>query len=342
MIALLVFLGVSVQFLKTSLGMGWGLILSPVLLALSFEREAVVVSLLLCEFTGAVFSSAAHVWRGSVQLTVEAEEKVAAAERVPSESKQLIGVTDTSSPPPPSSVQQPDQPPIPAKRRRLSKDAMVVILLSSIASMGAAASVFVSTMSKQSKAMKVAIRLYIGAIIFAVGVFGIIAKIIIERRGRSKGNGQGVLQYRTWKVVLIGGITGFNKGISGSAAGPVVVNGLILSGRPARNAIGTAPFAEVAMTFVSSIGYLLVNLIREGGSKTLQYYSLVPPLLPGALLVIPFAACATKKIKNELLLIFVPILAIILGLFSLTQTILDVCGLWPHIGPHPHVESSSA
>lgn len=403
-------LALFVQLVKTAIGMGWGVIMSPVLLALNYDREIVVVSLLFCELITSFGSSIAHYVFNNVQLTRK-QEQLNNTRRKPKakgseitsliESNSLINENNAncashkSDPNNNDDVNDSnnivinnlddnkkalslqgkdtsitvrnkdditnseeddddsDSDTILPKEgtdccinsfRKLSVDTQIIIILSSLGAIGGIASVTVSSTSKQSNTAKFCIKLYVGISLITIGTFMFIAKVYKRKQLKRKGQKPGekssdnegsqddtiVNTIKIWKVLLIGVWTGFNKGISGSGGGPITVNGLVLSGRPERNAIGVAPFCEIIVCGICTISYFASNYVLEGFSGLGKYYSLVPPLLTGALPAIPIAAFITKHMKRKPLQIIIPFFAIFLGLFSIIQTSLDWYGYWPH------------
>eukprot|EP00727_Mastigamoeba_balamuthi_P006305 m51a1_g2295 hypothetical protein (321) ;mRNA; r:419787-420961 len=301
-----------VQWFKTMLGMGWGTVLSPVLLALSFERESVVVSLLLAEFTTSVCSATLHFIFKNVHLRARDEEKESLAPASPI----AKGPADRAEAGPAEASALP-------KPRFMTRDLAIVLILGIVGALGAVISTIVSAQAKQSKHFKFAIKLYIGIVILIMAV-AIAAAILLRRRASGT-------RFAWWKIVLLAVWSGFNKGISGGGSGPIVVTGLMLSGVPERHSIGVTPFSEILVCGVGSICYLVSNLILEGAAKTWTYYKLVPALLIGALPVIPFAAMTTKKVNKDHLKVFVAVFTLLLGLFSIIQTSLDYTKHWPKI-----------
>lgn len=397
-------LALFVQLVKTAIGMGWGVIMSPVLLALNYDREIVVVSLLFCELITSFGSSIAHYLFHNVQLTRK-QEKLYSIQPQPTEKSEITALIDPDSPlkesgesnnnnsnnsnedhengkGPSSAFQERaikrinSETSITIRKeidddddnngnernssnnnivnestncrlksfQRLSVDTQIIIILSTLGAIGGIASVTVSSTSKQSDTAKFCIKLYVGISLIVIGLFMFIAKMHkrkqLKKKARSVGGKNsedeegeddvGVNTIKIWKVLLIGAWTGFNKGISGSGGGPITVNGLVLSGRPERNAIGVAPFCEIIVCGICTVSYFVSNYVLEGLSGLIKYYSLVPPLLTGALPAIPIAAFITKHMKRKPLQIIIPFFAIFLGTFSIIQTTLDWYDLWPH------------
>ena len=64
------------------------------------------------------------------------------------------------------------------------------------------------------------------------------------------------------------------------------------------------------------------------GPLNIGNFSLAPYLLVGAVASTPFAALVTKKVSNNWLKAIVGVGTVVLGVFSLTRTILEFTGVW--------------
>jgi hypothetical protein len=109
--------------------------------------------------------------------------------------------------------------------------------------------------------------------------------IILLRRNR---------QFRfTWaKVVGLGLISSFNKGMSGGGYGPLVVSGQILSGCEAKHAVGCTSLAESLVCLVALIGFAVSGVFPGVG--------LAVPVVIGAMLSAPCAAAMTRFLDSKL------------------------------------------
>lgn len=61
------------------------------------------------------------------------------------------------------------------------------------------------------------------------------------------------------KIMLLGVVSSFNKALSGGGFGPVVVSGLVLSGRESKKAIGTTDFAEAPICIMAFLVWIMIN-----------------------------------------------------------------------------------
>ncbi|BAS28098.1 sulfite exporter TauE/SafE family protein [Limnochorda pilosa] len=118
------------------------------------------------------------------------------------------------------------------------------------------------------------LTLYIGAMVTLIRV-----RILLM------GNRQ--ISFSWPRIIGIGLLAAFNKGLSGGGYGPLVTGGQLLSGQ-ARNAVGITSLAEAAICLVAVVGYAL-----SGAAPDL---ALAPYLLFGALLSTPVSAMIVREL----------------------------------------------
>jgi len=119
----------------------------------------------------------------------------------------------------------------------------------------------------------------------------------------------------SWKkIVFLGVIASFNKGMSGGGYGPVVTGGQILSGVEGKSAVGITSLAEGLTCLVGIITYVLVL-------KNPLDLRLAPWIIIGAVLSVPFSAKSVKLISTKKLKLMIAALTIILGIFTLVKTL---------------------
>ncbi|MFC1794856.1 sulfite exporter TauE/SafE family protein [Planctomycetota bacterium] len=118
----------------------------------------------------------------------------------------------------------------------------------------------------------------------------------------------------SWKkMIAVGVLSAFNKGMSGGGFGPVVTSGQIIAGRDGKSAIGATTFAEAPICIAGFLTFLL--------TKGISNWNLVIFLSIGALLGAPLGALLTSKLKSEKRLrIILAILTLILGTWTLIRT----------------------
>ena len=231
------------EFVDSSLGMGYGTSLAPILLLMGFEPLQVVPAILFSEFVTGFTSAFFHHTVKNVDF------------------------------------------------KPGNRDAKVAFVLSSFSVVGTIIAVFLAV-KLPSEILKIAI----GAIVFSMGLF-IIATF--NRKPRF-----------TWrKIVVVGTVASFNKGLSGGGYGPLVMGGQLLSGIDVKNAVGITSLAEGVTCFIGIVFYFILG-------KTADWV-LVPWLMAGAILSVPFAVHTLKSLTEKKAKILIAIIMLILGLLTL-------------------------
>lgn len=235
-------------YIDSTLGMGYGTALAPILLLLGFNPLQVVPAILLSQLIIGLFIALLHNKVGNVNFGAgKGHFRIAS-----------------------------------------------VLTACSIAGVFAAVFIAISLPT-------IILKAYIGILVLVIG--------LVMLFGKNK-------QYAfSWKNIIgLGILSAFNKGISGGGYGPVVVNGQILSGVDGKNAIGITTLAKGLTCLAGVIAYLLI--------KSMVDWSLVPYLLIGALVSLPFSALTVKKIKVKKLKLAVGIFTVILGVVTLINILL--------------------
>jgi uncharacterized membrane protein YfcA len=153
------------------------------------------------------------------------------------------------------------------------------------------------------------LNLYIGLLTLFLGIF-MFLKYCKKKRLMN------VKQVSSWKMVLIGGLVGFNKALSGEGFGPISTASLALAGYEPRKCIGSTTLSKGVVCLVGFTCYLVLN-----GMHSINW-SLVASLIFGSLLAIYPAVYTTIKIPRKTLGIFVSIAIIFLGIFTLVRLII--------------------
>jgi uncharacterized membrane protein YfcA len=221
----LALLAFACEFVDSSLGMGYGTTLTPILLLLGWELKIIVPVVLLSEFLTGLTAGGFHHVLGNVDFKLR------------------------------------------------SRDSKIVAVLAGAGVFGALVAVQFLTRVPGFWA-----KLYFGLMITAMGL------VILLRRNGS---------YRfSWaKVVGLGLISSFNKGMSGGGYGPLVVGGQVLSGCDAKNAVGCTSLAESLVCFVALIGFAVSGVHPTG--------MLTVPIVMGAMLSAPCAAAMTRYLDSR-------------------------------------------
>lgn len=118
----------------------------------------------------------------------------------------------------------------------------------------------------------------------------------------------------SWKkMVAVGVLSAFNKGLSGGGFGPVVTSGQVIAGRDGKSSIGATTFAEAPICFAGFLTFVITKGISD--------WNLVVLLSMGALLGAPLGALLTSKFKSEKKIkIILGTLTLLLGIWILIRT----------------------
>jgi len=148
------------------------------------------------------------------------------------------------------------------------------------------------------------LKLYIGVLVLAMGVF-----VMIKHRTTNT---------FSWKrLVGIGFLASFNKGISGGGYRAFMVSGQILSGINAKSSVGITSLTEGITCSAGVLAYFLAGQT--------DYWRLVPPLLVGSLIAVPLSVYTVKKIHPRNFTLITGMATAFLG----TLTLIKITGdLW--------------
>jgi uncharacterized membrane protein YfcA len=174
-----------------------------------------------------------------------------------------------------------------------SPDAKVVFILAICGVVGALVGVFAAV-----NVPKVALEIYIGAMVLTIGI------VILMQR-----NQEIMLSWK--RLIAIGLLGSFNKGISGGGYIPLVTGGQIISGREAKSSVGSTTLAVTFICAVSFLGYVLI----EGDI----YWTLVAAASIGSVIAAPFAAMMVKRIDSKKLKIAIGIGTSLLGALTVAK-----------------------
>ncbi|MFC1486004.1 sulfite exporter TauE/SafE family protein [Candidatus Latescibacterota bacterium] len=266
--ALIVILAFFCEYIDSAIGMGYGTIMSPVLLMMGFEPLTVVPSILLSELVTGFLAGFTHHSMGNIYLMP----------RTMNISRILLGLRRMG-------IFRGFSYGIPLHLK-------IVLLLGVMSLSGTVLAVFLAT-SLPARMVK----LYIGAMILAIGVV-ILATMRLN------------LAFSWRRIVVLGLISSFNKGISGGGYGPVVTGGQLLAGVDPRNTIGITSLSE-ALTCIGGVALYLVSSSVD--------WLLAPYLILGAVLSLPFATLTVKIARTRSIRFTVGVLTIVLGIYTLWQ-----------------------
>ena len=235
------------ELIDSSLGMGYGTTLTPILLIAGFNPLEIVPCVLLSELITGLAAGIAHHKAGNVNFS------------------------------------------------RGSIDLKIALVLATCSIVGAALAVLVAI-----NISKFCLNMYIGVLVL---VMGIIILLTLNKN----------FKFSWKKIIGLGSIAAFNKGMSGGGYGPVVTGGQILSGINGNNAVGITSLAEGLTCIVGVFVFLISSQVIDWG--------LAPSLVIGAVLSVPFSAFIVKKISTKALKITIGLLTFILGLYTLIKVL---------------------
>jgi uncharacterized membrane protein YfcA len=172
----------------------------------------------------------------------------------------------------------------------------VVVLLLSATIVGATSSVFTAKILPRQW-----VSLYIGIMVVAMGL---LILILFNRR----------FAYSWKKIVGLGFLGSFNKGLTGGGYGPLVVSGQLLSGVDGKNAIGITSLAEGVTCVLGVLTYFFV-------AKTVVDWRLAPFITLGAICSVPLSVKSVKIIPPKALKVLIAVLTIILGTVTILKTL---------------------
>jgi len=236
------------EFVDSTLGMGYGTTLAPMLLLLGWNPHQVVPAILLSELlTGAAAAGAHHA----------------------------VGNADLS---------------------RGGRQRTVGVVLGVCGTVGAAGAVLV--------AVRIApwlMKLWVGGIVTAMGI------LVLLTSGRR--------QAFSWsRLVGLGVVASFNKGLSGGGYGPLLTSGQIVSGVEERAAVACTSLAESITCGVALLMYLF---LKKGIS-----WPLALPLVVGGLASVPLAAWTVRASTRRTVRQAVGLATLLLGGATILSTVL--------------------
>ena len=146
---------------------------------------------------------------------------------------------------------------------------------------------------------KWALTTYIGILVLSMGVV-LLSKLKFEF---------------TWKKILgIGILSSFNKGLSGGGFGPVVTSGQVISGNNSKNSIATTTMSETPVCLTGFAVYFLTVGFSD--------WTFLFVLMVGSVIAAPLGAHFTSKMNEEKIRPLLGILAVGLGIWTLAKVFL--------------------
>ncbi len=263
------------EYMDSTLGMGYGTTMTPVLMLFGFTPLQIVPAVLLSELITGVLSGSMHHREGNVNFHF----KVLDFQRM-KDSLRLPG---------------PVNPDHHTYGIQISTHLKVVLLLLSATILGSTSAVFTAKILPKQWT-----SLYISVMVIAMGV------LIIACFNRQ-------FAYSWKKIVGLGLLASFNKGLTGGGYGPLVVSGQMLSGVEGKNAIGITSLAEGITCALGVVIYLFAG-------KNSMDWRLAAVIITGAVCSVPFSVKSVKILNPKLLKGMIAFLTIVLGVITLIKT----------------------
>ncbi|MBW2040119.1 MAG: sulfite exporter TauE/SafE family protein [Deltaproteobacteria bacterium] len=261
------FISFCAEYIDSSIGMGYGTTLTPILLLMGFSPLQIVPAILLSEFISGILAAFLHQGAGNVFFDFRRDDEHRIAKALGN-----LGYMPRS------------------------KDSKVALVLVMCSVTGVIAAVFVAL-----NLPVFYLKLYIGILVLTMG-------IIVMMKHKTKIN-------FSWKRIMgIGILASFNKGMSGGGYGPLIVSGQILSGVDTKSSIGITALAEGATCFVGVLTYFVIGTHVD--------WVLAPYLVIGSLISVPLSVYTVKKMPVKEFTLIIGLAATVLGILTLVKLII--------------------
>ena len=249
-VLLLFFISYFCEYIDSSLGMGYGTTLTPLLLTFGAVRQEIVPVILLSELLTGFFAGIEHHRQGNVDL----------------------------------------------RKNKNIKTAFLILTVPSVVGV-----MIATVLSSQLKTMgQHYANLYIGIMILAIGIYLIYShyfrKIVFKSISKPR-------------LLFLGTIAAFNKGLSGGGYGPLMTGGQLAAGVKEKEAIVITSLCE---GFTCLTGLTVFFIL--GGSLNLFY---VIPLCMGSMLSVVPAAKTIKILPEGVLKKTIGWATLLLGMLTL-------------------------
>lgn len=265
-IGILFFMAFICEYVDSTLGMGYGTTMTPILLLMGYEPLAVVPAILLSELLTGGFAAFMHHRVGNVDFDFRRDSEHRILKKM-----KILGYIPKSN------------------------DSKIAFVLAACSVIGAVAAVILAF-----HIPKVYLRIIIGSIVLIMGILILVRRNAVHRF--------------SWKKILgLGVVASFNKGLSGGGYGPLVTSGQILSGVNSKSSIAITSIAESFTCLVGVIAYLILGADLD--------WNITLPLVIGSFISVPFCALTVKKIRISRFTAIVGIATMALGLFTLYKVV---------------------
>ena len=268
----IIFIAFFCEYIDSTLGMGYGTTLTPVLLAFGCVPLQIVPVILLSELITGLLAAFYHHREGNVDLKP----------RITSLSLIIREIKKTGY--------------IESYRKSVPPDLNIGLLLALCSIIGTVFAVFIAVTISVFW-----LKLYIGILVFSMGIV-ILACL----------NKKFMFSWR--KIVALGLIASFNKGMSGGGYGPVVTSGQVLSGVESKSAVAITSLAEGLTCIVGVVAYVFIS------KKSIEW-TLAPYVILGAVLSVPLSAKSVRIVSDRGLKMSIAVLTLILGAYTIVNTL---------------------
>ncbi|MBU0667079.1 MAG: sulfite exporter TauE/SafE family protein [Nanoarchaeota archaeon] len=269
-IILILAVAIVMELIDAGLGMGYGTVLSPLLIGVGYSPIVVVPAVLFSQAIGGFTAAMFH----HKQKNVDFKPKTTNIQKI-IKSIKTNGLVYSFN-------------------KGFSKDTKIVF---AITILGVLATIFGAVVAINIP--KWLLTTYIGILVIVIGLIMIFRKKFVF----------------SWKkMVGVGILASFNKGLSGGGFGPVTTGGQIIAGHKHKNAIGCTTLSEAPICIASFLTYAIV--------KGIATYDLLIILSVGALIGAPFGAMLTKKLNTKRLKLILGIIIVLLGLWTIINMLI--------------------
>ncbi len=214
------------------------------------------------------------------------------------------------------------------KLRNLTTDTKIILALASVGILTSIIAVVINVIFTENVYFNLGVKIYIGIMVLSMGVLTLALRKM-------------KIKFSMKRIIALGAISGFNKGLSGGGYRPVTVAGQMLTGREGKSALAASIFSKTAVCFVAVLAYVITHLFVDrsiGESISWGFLELAPFLIIGKTLAAPLGALIVKKVDSKWLKVLVGCGTIVLGILSLVRITLDHYGIWEIIEKQLTVE----
>ncbi len=266
-IAMLAFV---MELIDAGLGMGYGTVLTPLLLAFGYSPLVIVPSILLSQAIGGSTAAVFHHRFNHVDFKPKSTDAKVIMKKLSE-----LGYIESF-------------------KKGIPTDLKIVLAITILGVIATIIGVFAAV-----SIPKWMLKGYIGVLVLAIGFMLIFKKSF---------------KFSWKKMIGVGTLASFNKGLSGGGFGPVTTGGQIIAGHKHKNAIGCTALAEAPICIAGFITYMLLN--------GLQSFDILIALSIGAFLGAPVGALFTRKLHSKKLKYILGMLIILLGAWTIIKLLI--------------------